>query len=349
MVVNIFGEKTSSKGKDGKPGPPGHAAVLKELIQWFPEFMLEELRSSMNTLTFKINVLNTDVGTKKDKWDVELSIDGKYINKWRCYNNSRKIILKPIFNAGCIEKITLPHEGKQSYGLVFEKKRKIMYFIDECEDDYLSVKTNDILLTMTFCVGHYHLSDTSKKTMEDQPSDDEQYIISDHKYLDYAPKQHGCRGLYIKIVDTKHFDLYLQGGKVSESTKENVLKINKDPLKMFCFYTIQVFWKNQLIDLFGTKSSHVSLFHNEECVVDRLEFFSNPIEEWTSQELYLGGYNNSMSSSMVEKPNNDNEIVASKLFNGIISQIELLKPNNNQKIPAELSTFIVQNQIIYDF
>ena len=56
MVVNIFGENTSSKGKDGKPGPPGHAAVLKEVIQWFPEFVLEELRSRINALTFKISL-----------------------------------------------------------------------------------------------------------------------------------------------------------------------------------------------------------------------------------------------------------------------------------------------------
>ena len=348
MVVNIFGENTSSKGKDGKPGPPGHAAVLKEVIQWFPEFVLEELRSRMNALTFKINILNTDVDTGKDKWDVELSIDGKYINKWRCYNNARKIILKPISNAGCIQKLSSENEHK-FYGLVFEKTRKVMYLIDECEDDYLSVKTNDILLTMTFCVGQSHLSETSKKTMEDQSSDDEQYIISDYKFLDYAPKQHGSRGVYIKIVDVKHFDLYLQGGKVDKSDVKDILKINKNPLEKGCFYTIQVFWKNELLVPFGTESSHVSLFHNEECVVDRLNFFNSTIEEWTSQELYLGGYNNAMSSSLIIKQNNDNDVVPSKLFTGIISQLEILKPYNNSRIPRELSAFIAQNQIIYNF
>ena len=44
-MVNIFGDSTGKAGPAGPPGPAGAGAGgLKEVIQWFPHMILQEIR-----------------------------------------------------------------------------------------------------------------------------------------------------------------------------------------------------------------------------------------------------------------------------------------------------------------
>ena len=101
-MVNIFGT-TEKVGERGPPGPAG-SSNLKELIKWFPELSLEQIRKNINFCTFLVETLPPD----KD-WDVEFTND-KRVTAWRSFNHSHdgKVILTPI-------------DGGKSRGSVFKK------------------------------------------------------------------------------------------------------------------------------------------------------------------------------------------------------------------------------------
>ena len=70
-MVNIFGDSTGKAGPAGPPGPAGFGGGLKEVIQWFPEMILEQKRKKLNVLTLLIET----VPPAKNA-DVELSSSG---------------------------------------------------------------------------------------------------------------------------------------------------------------------------------------------------------------------------------------------------------------------------------
>ena len=43
-MVNIFGDSRGKAGPAGPPGPPGLGDGLKEVVRWFPEMVLKEIR-----------------------------------------------------------------------------------------------------------------------------------------------------------------------------------------------------------------------------------------------------------------------------------------------------------------
>ena len=131
-MVNIFGDDSS--GKVGPAGPPGPAGVggggLKEVIRWFPELALEEIRKNVNFATFLVeNVPPTD-----DHPDVELTRDNKRVLTWFSYNhrsiNKKRMAtrLKPYDSntkPAELKKITPPLNIDTQYGLKFKQEEKM--------------------------------------------------------------------------------------------------------------------------------------------------------------------------------------------------------------------------------
>ena len=56
-MVNIFGDSTGKVGPAGPPGPAGAGGGLKEMIQWFPQMILEQTRKKLNSLTLLIETI----------------------------------------------------------------------------------------------------------------------------------------------------------------------------------------------------------------------------------------------------------------------------------------------------
>ena len=92
-MVNIFGTSVEKVGKRGPPGPAG-SSNLEELVMWFPEFAIEQIRENVNFSTFLVETLPPD-----DNWDVELK-DGR-VTGWRSFNHSRVLRIIQFFLGYC--------------------------------------------------------------------------------------------------------------------------------------------------------------------------------------------------------------------------------------------------------
>ena len=79
-MVNIFGDSTGKVGPAGPPGPAGAGGGLKEMIQWFPQMILEQTRKKLNSLTLLIET----IPPAKDA-DVELTSKNR-ITMWKPFN-----------------------------------------------------------------------------------------------------------------------------------------------------------------------------------------------------------------------------------------------------------------------
>ena len=68
---------------------------LKELIKWFPELAIAQIRKNVNSSTFLVETLPPD-----NDWDVKLNDDNR-VTAWRSFNHSRngKMILTSIAGA----------------------------------------------------------------------------------------------------------------------------------------------------------------------------------------------------------------------------------------------------------
>ena len=151
-MVDIFGvAECSSVGTI--PGPPGLDGVrgIEDLIVWFPELTLEQIRRKPNSLTLLIQTLPPE----KDP-DVELSSE-QMVTKWKSFYHSKDfyVILTPVNKekGAKLEKLSFTSDHIQRYGLVFDKKKQNMYHWEGARHMFLSYNGIDTLLTITFLAG----------------------------------------------------------------------------------------------------------------------------------------------------------------------------------------------------
>ena len=170
-MVDIFGvAECSSVG--AVPGPPGLDGVkgIEDLIVWFPELTLEQIRRKLNSLTLLIQTLPP----AKDS-DVELSSE-KIVTKWKLFHHSQKyyVILTPVNKekGAKLKKLLFTSDHIQRYGLVFDKKKQNMYHWRGARHMFLSIKGVSTLLTLTILVGVYN-------NKEDE--DSEEFIVNDYR------------------------------------------------------------------------------------------------------------------------------------------------------------------------
>ena len=136
-MVDIFGvAECSSVG--AIPGPPGLDGVrgIEDLIVWFPELTLEQIRRKLNSLTLLIQTLPPE----KDP-DVELSSE-RVVTKWKSFHHSKDfyVILTPVNKekGAKLKKLSLTLDDIQRYGLVFDKKKQNMYHWENAGHMFLS-------------------------------------------------------------------------------------------------------------------------------------------------------------------------------------------------------------------
>ena len=327
-MVNIFG-MTEKVGERGPPGPAG-SSNLKELVKWFPELAIEQIRKNVNLATFLVETLPPD----KD-WDVEL--DHKRVTMWRSFNHSRdeKVILRATAKTGgsVFEKLLPPMDVHQRYGIKFEKIEKNMYYADN--KLFLRNSGRTVVLTITFLVGALPPFDGVVK----------EFILNDY-HPEEKTEEH-FRGLSISSVanEEKKFDLYLHGARnindVSTSTGDNAtvaaapvgknrLKIGS-ALKTSWFYTVQVKWGAQIEEPDGSMrllDSSYAIYDNDKCLVEK-----------TFQSPLLGTQQTSAFSVGGKKAPEGGD----SYFTGILSNMEMLH-TDYETIPTELLRFIATKQ-----
>ena len=315
-MVNIFGIP-DLKGEAGAPGPPGPAGPggLKEVIQWFPRMILEQIRKELNALTLLIETLPPN----KDA-DVELS-PKKTVDTWKLFNN-KDWILKPVDEGGVLKWVTPKLNPLKRYGLVFNKSKGIMYHMEQSM--FLTVPVN-VLLTLTFLVG---IPDDDG---EDDDSRDgqveEEFIISDYKRSIFQKSSEKFRGVSIVLKPDEKFDLYLYG--VPGENGNQRIKFGKD-LKRKLYYTLQVYWSET------EKTGFASLYKDGEPLIKETILPWSEPPDTVATVFYLGGFNASTKD--------ENRVVKSKCFTGIISNVGII--NHDSKIPKEIMSFIIEMQTL---
>lgn len=309
-MVNIFGI-TNSEGKPGPSGPPGQGG-LKEMIRWFPQMVVEHIRSDLNTLTLLIQTLPPE----KDA-DVELSAQ-KIVNRWNLYKRSDGY-LHPVDNGGALQRVSLELDLLKRYGLVFDKSKDIMYEMQGVKAPFLSTPSN-ILLTLTFLVGVYD---------ESHDEENEEFIISDYRWSSFSKSSEKFRGVSIVSKPGEKFDLYLHGVQDVDGNRQ--MKFGKD-LERNLHYTLQVYWMK-------SNTGFASLHCDGEIVIQETSFQHGTPPDITRPGFYLGGFNASTSYK--------SDVVKSKCFTGIISNVEIIN-TRNLIIPRELLDLIWEVQTVYN-
>ena len=117
--------------------------------------------------------------------------------------------------------------------VLFLMKKKLMYHIEDCKNMYLSIKSANVVLTLTFLV---------RKNENDIDDMLEEFIVSDYHWSDYDKRSDMHRGVST-ITKLNKFDLYLYGAIGNE--EQNKKKIGED-LEQNVFYTLQVCWKGNI-------------------------------------------------------------------------------------------------------
>ena len=320
-MVNIFGT-SDSKGKTGPAGPPGPVGPggLKEVIQWFPRMILQQIRQELNALTLLIENLPPN----KDA-DVELSPQ-KTVNIWKLFNN-KDWVLKPVNEGGVLKQVTLELDVLKRYGLVFNKSKGIMYHMEQ-HTMFLTVLSN-VLLTLTFLVG---IPDDEDDEDDDDVSDkegEEEFIISDYRWTVFHKSPEKFRGVSIIPKPDEKFDLYLYG--VQGENRNQRIKFGKD-LKRKLYYTLQVYWSET------EKTVFASLYKDGEPLIKETIFPWSEPADMTSPAFYLGGFNASTTG--------DFRVVESKCFTGIITNVEIIRHYSKTPIPKEIMSFIIERQTL---
>lgn len=309
-MVNIFGTSDTKVGKRGRAGVDGVDGI-KDIIKWFPTIICDLFRKKVNVLTLFINTIPPE----KDP-DVELFSNRK-VKKWLSYNNRDNLILTSVDKkAG--ELASLPY-GKR-YGLVFDKKQKIMYHIPDCRNMYLSINGANVLLTLTFKkVGNKESSDNN---------DVEEFIASDYHWSKYDKRSDVHRGISIITKSDQKFDLYLQGAIGNDG--QNKMKIGED-LEQDAFYTLQVCWRRTGIE----KTGFYSLYKYRQLLIDKTSFQHHAVPILMRPAFYVGGFNASRGETVIK----------SKCFTGIISNLEVIQTDNDS-ISNDVLKLIVDGQSV---
>ena len=310
-MVNLFGTSDIKGGKRGKAGADG-VDGLKDIINWVPEMICNLFRRKINILTLLINTLPP----AKDP-DVELSSD-KEVKKWFSYNNREDLILTPVDEK--VGKLETRGFYRKRYGLVFDKKQKIMYHIANCKRMYLSQKSINVVLTLTFLVG--------KK--EDNDDVVEEFIVSDYRWSKYDKRSDVHRGVSTITKSNKKFDLYLHGAISDDGL--NKKKIGEN-LEQDVYYTLQVCWRRAEME-----TGFYSLYKYEHLQIDKTSFRYHDIPTVMSPAFYLGGFNTSRDWRTVVK---------SKCFTGVLLNLEVIQTENDS-ISNDILKLIVDKQSIFD-
>ena len=318
-MVNIFGDSTGKAGPAGPPGPAGAGAGgLKEVIQWFPHMILQEIRKKQNFLTLLIE----SIPPEKDA-DVELS--QKRVTIWKPFNDHKNYSLKPVDQAAGELKSLMPPENEKRYGIVFNKEEGNMYYMENTHTMFLTSGILQVLATMTFLVGvkeEYNVG-----SQEDQDNE-EQFLLSDYRWTEHNKSADKFRGVSIIPKADNKFDLYLHGARDEDGVHR--LKIG-DNLEKDLFYTIQVCWYAGL-----EKNGFYLLYKDWKPLINKTFFQCNVLPSTIKPAFYLGGFNDSTK---------EEGIIKSKCFTGIISNLEIIGTDTSS-IPEELLNFIRECQTI---
>ena len=314
-MVDVFGVAECSL-VGAVPGPPGRDGVrgVEDLIVWFPELTLEQIRRKLNSLTLLIQTLPP----AKDS-DVELSSE-QMVTKWKAFHHSQEycVILTPVNKekGAKLKKLWPTSNHIQRYGLVFDKKKQNMYHWENARHLFLSIKGVNTLLTLTFLVGEYN-----NKNDEDS----EEFIVSDYRWSEWDKSADKFRGVSIRSKYGNKFDLYLHG---VSGAKNNTLLIGKD-IKKDYFYTLQIYWSSEKVGFYV-------MYKYREILINKT-FFKHNDEgpSVTIPAFYLGGFN--ASTKAKEK------VIKSKCFTGIISNLEVITTQESP-IPTQMLQFITENQ-----
>ena len=130
--------------------------TLGEMIKWFPELALEQIRRNVNYATFLVeNVTPGDAHR-----DVELSSVNRVLT-WISFNHQsskEKILLKtldPQTKGAELQRIVPVRNIHPRYGLKFEQKEENVYKVVDIKNNYLRSRGANIVLTITFLVGRF--------------------------------------------------------------------------------------------------------------------------------------------------------------------------------------------------
>ena len=325
-MVNIFGDSSGKVGPVGPPGPAGVGEGLKEVIRWFPQMILEQTRKKLNVLTLLIET----VPPAKNA-DVELSSENTVIC-WKPFNEHKDYSLKPVDHSAELKSL-MPPLNKKRYGLVFNKEQETMYYMEKLHTMFLSLNSAQVLLTITFLVGvKEDINDASDKE-ENSDEEEEEFILSDYRWTEYDKSAEKFRGVSTIPKANNKFDLYLHGAAARGKDDTHRLRIGVD-LKNNLFYTLQVCWDGGE----GSEGNGFYLLDKDgKPFIEKTSFQSNSVPDMMRPAFYLGGFNASTKHRQ--------GVVKSKLFRGIISNMEIIHTRNTS-IPEELLDFIRMNQTI---
>ena len=157
----------------------GRNSTLGEMIKWFPELALEQIRKNVNFATFLVeNVPPANYP------DVELTPDNRVLT-WLSFNNrsiKKKItatLLKPFdlnTKPAELKQITPAWNNVTRYGLKFKQEEENVYKIDNVKHIFLRSRENNIVLTFTFLVGPLPKKPGPPRAVDDD--DDDQLMLN---------------------------------------------------------------------------------------------------------------------------------------------------------------------------
>ena len=349
--------------------PP--STTLRTMIEWFPEFALEQIRTQLNAYTFQIGKISS-ADDSADDWDVEED-ESKRVIAWKTFVVPRKLLLKPVDRStkgGLLVKVGRKSTVHQRYALKFDRADGIMYRIgpNDIGSPPLRVKPKNVVLTLTFLVGnklHQHSFEEEEEEEEEEEDNDdddameleettagtgtegggggEECILNDYLWTADQPTPDDIRALSLtKHSDGKKFDLFLHGarsddGDGGEGGAEKCIRIAAG-LKTSRFYTVQVKWGAEITEdrMRRTLSSFYAIFYNGKCVMRKI-FRSVPIADMVESAFYVGGLNGARNA----KP----KVVKTKMFTGLLSNLEIMQ-TVHEHVPPVLTDYIAGRQTI---
>ena len=328
--------------------------TLTEMIQWFPELSLEQIRKNVNFVTFLVEKISP-----ADESDVKLLNDE--VLMWFSLNlkDKKRKILKPLSTGtkpAKLRKVVSEVNPYPRYGLQFDESEENVYRISSTSDVYLRDKEQNVILTFTFLVGTlpaYEEEEMLVNEIGEQNVGKEQFIINDHHWADKI--QENFRGVSIVYAKNNLFELFLHRASSPESNEgKNRLKIAEN-LHLKRYYTLQIKWGAEIEHSDGSVQvlpSFYALYNFEKCL-NKTSFQQNSIlKDETFSAFYIGGFvtrtantlnNLQVLPRILHKSNSRN--IKSKCFTGILSNLEILM-TKNKHAPAELFKFIAIKQVL---
>ena len=166
--ANLYFSKNLQHLSDGGGKKDIASNALGEMIKWFPELSLEQIRKNVNFATFLVE----NVSPSDSHRDVELSADNR-VSTWISFNHpqssKQKILLKtidPQTKAAGLKRIVPIWNIHPRYGLKFEQKEENVYKVDDIKNIFFRSRGTSTVLTFTFLVGRL-LGNTNDNNVDD--------------------------------------------------------------------------------------------------------------------------------------------------------------------------------------